>query len=959
MVILRRTIFIIIMTVVSISSWADISKVEVICPDQSLCSDFEAKIQGLLTNKKSREDIEKALEFILLDTSIDKLSYELYEIEGRQWLVKIFAVPKLRINDISYTVDNRDLDISSIASIVPIKINGFFDTDQVEESVALIKDQLTERGYPDASVTSKTNKAGAGLDILINIKAGEGIRVSSIEVKTDVKSVEANIHHAFEPLLFGTWNLAQSRDIIEALEKNYFEQGFWSADLNASLVKGKNQNSLVVDAILGNQYLFDFKGNNNASRADLLNAIKLSSTGLNLLQVDESIKESISKFYANFGLYDVQVVTRSKKTLDKKGINRLEFFVKIDEGIKTQLSKVNIDGNQFFSNDYFDGLIIEKCSVLVCRGYFDRKFFTEFSGEIRTQYLKNGFVMASVSSPDFKKDESGSVNVRYSIIENQRVELTAIDFPGLTPELKSQILGILKSKVGSPLDVTVIEEDMSNALNLLRDEGYFFARLTQLRNDKVVKYGRSLQTAQLTIPFELGRKTYFDGILVSGNISTKTSVIEREFDLKKGDLVTSREINRYRDRLTALGLFANINISPFLTQSSENNEYWLSLLVEVKERNFGLGEIAPGYRTDLGPKVSFQLAYNNLNGMNRTVSLKLQSNIRLDSSEFDSRRDAENHRRPEFSTELSFREPWLMPNLLGSKWDLEFSTSFKRQRFYSFDADIFRIGPKLSKQFGDHFIASVKYQFEDIRQFDATENKDGDRFQIGGITPSISLDYRDSPIIPTKGALFGLSWEFANPYFASQKKENLEINFNKLTSRNRFYYPLGNLVLALSISGGLQTNFANDLQKDANGNSVLGTDGSPLTVGYIPSIKVFRLDGIDNVRGFGDDEINRLPIGLDIGELRIQDTVTYVNYKFEPRYYFSDLVALGVFFDAAGLYVNHFSPLQVRTAVGLSAKLVTPVGSLDFDYGVKLHRQRYTSSQRESFGRFHLSIGSF
>ncbi len=119
------------------------------------------------------------------------------------------------------------------------------------------------------------------------------------------------------------------------------------------------------------------------------------------------------------------------------------------------------------------------------------------------------------------------------------------------------------------------------------------------------------------------------------------------------------------------------------------------------------------------------------------------------------------------------------------------------------------------------------------------------------------------------------------------------------------------------------------------------------------------MDGIDNVRGFGDDEINRLPIGLDIGELRIQDTVTFINYKFEPRYYFSDLVALGVFFDAAGIYVNHFTPLDVRTAVGLSAKLVTPVGSLDFDYGVKLRRQRYASGQRESFGRFHLSIGSF
>ena len=204
-----------------------------------------------------------------------------------------------------------------------------------------------------------------------------------------------------------------------------------------------------------------------------------------------------------------------------------------------------------------------------------------------------------------------------------------------------------------------------------------------------------------------------------------------------------------------------------------------------------------------------------------------------------------------------------------------------------------------------------------------------------------------------------MSWEFANPYFASQSRENLEINFNKLTSRNRFYYPVGNFVFALSISSGIQKNFADELQRDSSGALVRGSDGNPLTKGYIPSIKVFRLDGIDNVRGFGDDEINRLPIGLDIGELRIQDTVTFINYKFEPRYYFSDLVALGVFFDAAGIYVNHFTPLDVRTAVGLSAKLVTPVGSLDFDYGVKLRRQRYASGQRESFGRFHLSIGSF
>src|SRR5690606_27733776 len=214
-------------------------------------------------------------------------------------------------------------------------------------------------------------------------------------------------------------------------------------------------------------------------------------------------------------------------------------------------------------------------------------------------------------------------------------------------------------------------------------------------------------------------------------------------------------------------------------------------------------------------------------------------------------------------------------------------------------------------------------------------------------------------IIPTKGAFFGLSWEFANPYFLSQDRENLTINFNKLTSRNRFYYPIGNFVMALSVSAGYQKNFANDVQRDLAGNIIFNDEGKPLTKGYIPSIRVFRLDGVDNVRGFGDHEINRLASGLDIGELRIQDTVTFVNYKLEPRYYFSDNVALGVFFDAGGLYVNQFIPLKVRTAVGLSAKLVTPVGSLDFDYGVKLRRTRNAANGRETFGRFHLSIGSF
>src|SRR5690606_6433336 len=119
-------------------------------------------------------------------------------------------------------------------------------------------------------------------------------------------------------------------------------------------------------------------------------------------------------------------------------------------------------------------------------------------------------------------------------------------------------------------------------------------------------------------------------------------------------------------------------------------------------------------------------------------------------------------------------------------------------------------------QFGD-ITTSVRYQFEYIRQFDASELKDGDSFRIGSITPAISYDRRDSPVIPTKGYFLGLSWEFANPYFFSQSRDDLIVNFSKLTSRNRFYYPVGNLVFALSVSAGYQRNFADEIQRDASG----------------------------------------------------------------------------------------------------------------------------------------------
>jgi outer membrane protein insertion porin family len=68
---------------------------------------------------------------------------------------------------------------------------------------------------------------------------------------------------------------------------------------------------------------------------------------------------------------------------------------------------------------------------------------------------------------------------------------------------------------------------------------------------------------------------------------------------------------------------------------------------------------------------------------------------------------------------------------------------------------------------------------------------------------------------------------------------------------------------------------------------------------------------------------------------------------------------LGLFYDAGRVFVDEFNIEDFRSAVGVTFKYITPVGTLDFDYGIKLLRKRDSSGRLESPGRLHVSIGFF
>jgi outer membrane protein insertion porin family len=277
------------------------------------------------------------------------------------------------------------------------------------------------------------------------------------------------------------------------------------------------------------------------------------------------------------------------------------------------------------------------------------------------------------------------------------------------------------------------------------------------------------------------------------------------------------------------------------------------------------------------------------------------------------------------------------------------SIGYQTRRFYSFDANILRVNGTLTRDLTKRLTASIRYQYEDITQYNATEDINDGSFEIGAVTPSLTYDLRNNQINPVKGAYFNLSCEFANPYFLSQKEDDLTINYYKLISRNRFYIPFKNGTVALSLVGGLQENLAKE--------EIVG--GTASGGGYIPTIKVFRLSGLDIIRGYTDEEMNRLPGGEDISAVRVDNKAYLANFKVEPRYFLNDSLMAGVFYDAGRVFVDRFDFGELRESVGITFKIITPVGTLDFDYGIKLLRKKNADGSLEDPGRFHVSIGFF
>ncbi len=239
-------------------------------------------------------------------------------------------------------------------------------------------------------------------------------------------------------------------------------------------------------------------------------------------------------------------------------------------------------------------------------------------------------------------------------------------------------------------------------------------------------------------------------------------------------------------------------------------------------------------------------------------------------------------------------------------------------------------------------------QFRDfiLRDISTTPNTNEDnqtisQQNIASIGPTLDIDFRDNPFLPTKGIFTRLKLDYANPALGSTDT----IEYYRFTSSFTHYWPfIKNWVWAHNLRYGYLEN----LSKSPNG-------GVPY------SKKGFILGGASTIRGFTSKDPEILPNNAELGltditqKYYLKTNAQQFLFKSEVRFPISGNIYGGVFYDGGSIRIKDLNlPDDYRDSVGFGLRYNTPFGALNMEIGQKLDRR-----VGESANQFHLSFGTF
>jgi outer membrane protein insertion porin family len=519
--------------------------------------------------------------------------------------------------------------------------------------------------------------------------------------------------------------------------KSLFKTGFFS-DVKINITGSTLLVQVTENPMISKIYL---DGNKRIEDSDLMPELSMQAHSVfSVTKMQNDIRRMVN-LYQKRGRYSVKIEPKIIK-LDQ---NRVNLIYEIEEGGQAKIKKINIDGNESFS----DADIIDAIASREERWY---RFFSsvdvydpdklEYDKEqIRRFYMNRGYADFKVTSATaelspkrdaflitFVVDEGalyafGDINVS-SNIKN-------IDVEKLTP--------LLTIKTGKKYSKEAIEESVDALTTYLGNHGYPFVDI-----EPEVKNNKETLTSSIVFNIKESPKVYIDKINIKNNTRTLDKVIRREFRISEGDPYNISKIQRSKQRIENLGFFNKIEFKNKKTDSPDK----MDLEVEVEEASTGSLNFAAGYNTSSGPLGSISLSENNFLGKGQQLALGF----------------VQAQKQSDYT--FSFTEPYFMDKELSAGFDIFLSQQdLKKQSAFSSRTKGFTL--RSGYEITENLSHGVRYSLkeEDIRDVSADASiyvkAQKGRNTVSSVGHTLTYDRLDSRIDPTDGYILKLSQDIA------------------------------------------------------------------------------------------------------------------------------------------------------------------------------------------------------
>jgi outer membrane protein insertion porin family len=625
-----------------------------------------------------------------------------------------------------------------------------------------------------------------------------------------------------------------------------------------------------------------FQGNNKIKDKDLREKVDWR---VGQVITDKNIfeaKKAIIDLYKEKSFYQ----TKIQDSISIDSINKADVFFAIEEGIEPRIGRIEITGNESFSDNKITKMMQNKPKAFLRGGKLDEVKLEEDVEEIKSFYRNNGYLDVMVHDPVIEVQGDRFI-ITINIEENKKYYVGDISFTGDSVFKAEQLKKVFKYESGDVYDLSKIEETYQELYGVYADEGYIYCSISANEDvhDSIIDINYAINESS---PATINR------VIITGNYSTRENVIRREITTMPGETFRRSDVIRSLREIYNLGFFENVE--PLTGVPDDSGR--IDLIYKVTEKE-GVATVGAGISYSAQDKLTgyFELSHPNMWGKGQRLYTKFEIGGRLT------------------NVQLGYTEPWLFNTRTSAGIDLYYTNRFwdyytKRdigfasQVSFPFYLDYTRLA---------YTLRTERTQLLDISS-SYTEPSSGyslydDTIPKWTVANAFTLtrDSRDFIFNPSSGTYMALRAEIAKKFLFAN------IDYNRFTFETRAYIPVyWKFILMGRIKAGVVTS-----------------------IDEVPLYKRFYAGGVgdDGVRGYSDRSLCPVVDGQRVG-----GSALLIN-NLELKLKLSQSLSFLFFYDAGNAFDSYqdVNLHNLYRGVGAGVRIEIPMmGVLGFDMGYGL-----------------------